>query len=591
MKDFFKNVLATIVGVFVSAALLGGLGVILIVGLIGLAMGSSSSDTFNLKDNTVLTLNLKGIMKDRVILNPLSEYLGLSETNEIALVDILDAIKKAKENNNIKGIYIYSGYLSAPTASLTEIRASLLDFKKSGKFIVAYSDTYTQGGYYLSSVADKVVVNPQGMLDLHGLAVNPTFYKGTLDKLGIDIQVFKVGTYKSAVEPFIEQKMSEANKEQVRSFTNSMWETILNGISSSRKIPASRLNTLADTFPLLQDSAFIRNSGLVDDFMYETEVKAYLKTLMNVDSDDKLNTASISDMTTVPYEHKTKTSDRIAILYAEGSIVSGTNNTEINDRYFVREIEKIAKNDDVKAVVFRVNSPGGSAYASEQIWKAITDLKAVKPVVVSMGSYAASGGYYISCNATKIYAEPTTLTGSIGIFGMFPNIEGLTNKIGLNFDQVTTNKFSDFGDMTRPLRADEKALLQNYIERGYSLFLKRCAEGRGMSIEQMGKIAQGRVWTGEQALQIGLVDAIGGIDAAVKEAAMLAEMSEYQIKAYPALPNPFEVFLNFNKEEISERLIKTYLGSDFDLFKKATDIKKVKDLDFVQAVMPYNIEL
>ena len=590
MKDFFKNVLATIVGVLICGVVIGGIVVGMFIGFIGV-LSSSSSEQFVLKENSVLTLNLKGIMKDRVVENPFMEYFGLSNVDEISLTEILSAIKKAKEDDKVKGIYINSGYFSASTASLNEIRNQLIDFKKSGKFIVAYGDTYLQSGYFLCSIADKVIINPEGSLDLHGLSASPTFYKGTLDKLGIQMQIFKVGTYKSAVEPFIAEKMSEPNREQITSFLNSIWSTVLTDISSSRNISTERLNALADTLPALQETSFLIANQLVDTIMYETQARQYLKGLLGVDSDKKLNTVSVTNMNSVIEGSSKSDSDQIAVLYAEGSIVSGSSESDINDRFLIKEIEKLKNNDKVKAVVFRVNSPGGSAYASEQIWEAITELKTKKPVIVSMGDYAASGGYYISCNATKIYAQPTTLTGSIGIFGMFPNIEGLTNKVGLSFDNVKTNKFADFGDITRPMREEEKAILQSYIERGYNLFLTRCAEGRGIPREKLALIAEGRVWTGKQALEIGLVDALGGIDDAIKDAAITADITDYSINEYPVPSSPFEMFFSTKKDDLSARLVKEYLGTDIQLLKSIKEIKELKQEDFIQARLPYNIEL
>lgn len=589
MKGFIKSVLATVVGILISSVVIGGIIAILFIGFIGI-VSSSSSEKFVLKKNSVLTLNLSGVMKDRVISNPVLEYLGLSDADEIALTDILEAIKKAKKSDDIKGIYINSKYFSASTASLNEIRNQLIDFKTSGKFIVTYADTYMQGGYFLCSVADKIIINPEGNLDLHGLSANPTFYKGTLDKLGVQVQVFKVGTYKSAVEPYIAEQMSEPNREQVTSFLNSIWGTVLSDISSSRNISTEKLNILADTLPAFQKTSFLIENNLVDTVMYETQAKEYLKNLLGVEGTGKLNTVSVSEMNLVDDSQKQE-SDQIAILYAEGSIVSGSSETDINDRFLIKEIEKLKDNEKIKAVVFRVNSPGGSAYASEQIWEAIKELKMQKPVIVSMGDYAASGGYYISCNATKIYAQPTTLTGSIGIFGMFPNVEGLTNKIGLSFDNVKTNKFSDFGDITRPMREDEKVILQSYIERGYNLFLTRCSEGRNIPIEKLAKIAEGRVWTGKQALDIGLIDALGGIDDAVKDAAITADITKYTVKEYPIQSSAFEMFFNTKKEDISERLVKDYLGIDMQVLKNIKEIKDLKQEDFIQARMPYDIEL
>lgn len=590
MKDFFKSVLASIVGILIGSVIIGAITVLLFFGFMGVLL-SSSSETFILKNNSVLSIRLSGTMKDRVVSNPLLALFDVGDVKEMALTDILSAIKKAKNNNDIKGIYINSGYFMASSASLTEIRNQLLDFKESGKFIIAYADDYTQGGYFLSTVADKVILNPQGSLNLQGLSVSPTFYKGLFDKIGIEMQIFKVGTYKSAVEPFILDKMSDANKEQVGSYVNDIWSTLLGNISTTRDITVERLNQLTDTLPTFQEGEFNVKNHLIDTLMYESEVREYLKGLVGIDKSKKLNIATVSDMTTVRDESKSNPSDRIAILYAEGSIVSGNSQTDINDRFLIKEIEKLQDNDKVKAVVFRVNSPGGSAYASEQIWKAVQNLKAKKPVVVSMGDYAASGGYYISSNASKIFAQPTTLTGSIGIFGMFPNVEGLTNKVGLSFDNVKTNKFSDYGDITRPMTVQEKAILQQYIERGYKLFLTRCSEGRNIPMESLEKIAEGRVWTGKQALEIGLVDAIGGLDDALKEAANLANLSEYSVYEYPKLENPIEAFFKTQKEDITSRLLKEHLGTDFYLLKTIKDIKNLKEQDFIQARMPYDLQL
>lgn len=551
-------------------------------------MSFGSSDKYNLKDNTVLTLKLEGTLSERVEPNSFLDLIGQNTDLEIGLDDILSSIKKAKENDNIKGIYINAGAFAASNASLKEIRDQLADFKESGKFIIAYADVYSQGCYYLSSVADKVIMNPQGNLDLHGLSSSPTFYKGLLDKVGIEMQIFKVGTFKSAVEPFMLDKMSDANREQVTAYINDIWSTITSEISDSRKISVDKINQLTDslqTFKLANTSV---SDGLVDTLMYETEVKEYLKDLLKVEKAKDVRMASIKDMTSVPFVKESNSKDVIAILYAEGSINNGSGKDGITDKRYVKEIEKLKDNDKVKAVVFRVNSPGGSAYASEQIWKAITDLKAKKPVVVSMGDYAASGGYYIACNASKIIAQPNTLTGSIGIFGMFPNFEGLTKKVGLSFDNVKTNKFADFGDATRPMRPEEKVILQQYIEHGYDLFLTRCSEGRNIPKDSLDHIAQGRVWTGNQALKIGLVDALGNIDTAIQEAAKLAKLDDYSLQDYPKKVDFLESLLSNQKEEFATKAMKEYLGKDYELFKT---IKEIKEQDFVQARMPYDISI
>lgn len=586
MKKFLKNVLTVVVGMLFSCFIIGGIGILVIFGFIG-----TFSNSYSLKDNTVLTIKLSGVMKDKVTPNPIYDYLDIGGSPEISLTDILSAVRKAKNNDKIKGIYIQSGYFTAPNASLVEIRNALIDFKSSGKFIISYADDYLQNGYFVASVSDKVIMNPQGTLDLHGLAVSPTFYKGLLDKVGVEMQIFKVGTYKSAVEPYMLDKMSDANREQVTAFANDIWATVLKGISLSRNIPAEKLNQLTDTLPAFRSSSFVIDNNLADTLMYETDVKEYLKTLLHVESSKDVYIATIDNMQSVDDPKQSGSENQIAILYAEGSIVSGNSSSDINDKYLIRQIEKLQKDEDVKAVVLRVNSPGGSAYASEQIWRAVTELKASKPVIVSMGGYAASGGYYISSNATKIFAQPSTLTGSIGIFGIFPNMEGLTNKIGLTFDKVKTNKFSDFGDITRPMSSEEKEILQQYINRGYDLFVTRCSEGRNIPKDQLEKIAEGRVWTGQQALKIGLVDAIGGIDDAVEEAAKLSNTPEYSIQEYPRKQGLLDTFLKSGKDQFATRALKEYLGDDFHILNTIKEIKNLKEQDFIQARMPYDLDI
>ena len=584
MKGFVKNVFATMVGILI-------VGIIILSVLFAIISSGISSGTYKLEDDTILALNMSGVLRDHPESNPVLEYLGMNEIEEIALSEITSAIKKAKENKKIRGIYIRAGILSASNASLLEIRNELKNFKESGKFIVAYGDVYTQGVYFLSSVADKIILNPQGNLDLHGIASSRTFYKGLFDKLGIEIQVFKVGTYKSAVEPYIQEKMSEANRQQVSSYINDIWNTNLREISVSRNITVETLNNLADTLPALREPQFIVNERLVDTLLYETEAKKYLASLVGNKNVADLKLAKVSDMKSVDFINEKKNSDKIAILYAEGSIKSGNSSNDINDRYYIKQLEKLKDNDDVKAVVLRINSGGGSAYASEQIWKAVADLKAKKPIVVSMGDYAASGGYYIACNASKIVAQPSTLTGSIGIFGMFPNVEGLSKKIGFSYDNVKTNKFSDFGNVTRPMREEEKIILQDYINRGYDLFINRCSEGRGIPKDSIDKIAQGRVWTGSQALRIGLVDALGGIDKAVIEAAKLAKTENYEVKEYPLKTNFWKELLRNKKEEMAINALKEYFGTDYDLIKTIKEIKEMKEQDFIQARLPYDFQI
>lgn len=586
MKSFFKSLLASILG----CGIVFGVFFLILVVFFGAIMSLDTSDTYVVKKNSVLYLNLSGAMSDRVEKNPLEELFGDRATTKIALVDILNSIELAKSDENINGIYIKAGVLSASSASITEIRNALKDFKaETNKFIIAYGDIYTQGCYYLSTVADKVIVNPEGSVDIHGFSVSPMFYKGLLDKVGVEMQIFKVGTFKSAVEPYINKEMSDANREQVLSYISDMWAIMSKDISEDRNISIDKLNEIADYAPALRETKYALDNKLVDTLMYESEVHKYLKDLVGIAHDKKIALVSPSNMVTAyPEGSGSGKKDVIAILYAEGSITSGSGREGITDGRFVKELKKLEEDKNVKAVVFRVNSPGGSAYASEQIWKAVQDLKVQKPIVISMGDVAASGGYYISCNASKIFAQPNTITGSIGIFGMFPNVEGVTNKLGLTFDNVKTHKLSDFGDMTRPMKENEKEMLQSYVNRGYDLFLKRCAEGRSVSTDSINVIGQGRVWTGNQALALGLVDEIGGIDDAVKAAAELAELSNYSTASYPKPVDFIQSFFVTKKEDFASQIMQDYLGTDYQLFKV---MKEIKNQDYIQARLPYDFDV
>ncbi len=586
MKSFFKAVLASALGFFLAMIIV----TIFMFGIFAGMIASVNSKSYKLEDKSFLYLKLDGVLKERTTSDPVMEALGMyrNQPSEIGLDDILSSIKKAKENDKIKGIYIQAKAFMASAASMQSIRNALIDFKTSKKFIVAYGDYYTQGSYYISSVADKVILNPQGGIDLHGISVSPTYYKGLMDKLGVNMQVFRVGAYKSAVEPYTSTKMSDENRAQIQEFINEIWGNIVTDIASSRKLTTQRLNEIADKFPVMQSPDSIMSYKLADELMYETDVKNYLRKLTGLDKKDKLRAATIIDMEDVELKSNvSKSMDKIAVLYAEGEITSNVASSDgITNEKYVKEIEDLKDDENVKAVVFRVNSPGGSAYSSEQIWKAITDLKAVKPVVVSMGDYAASGGYYISCNASEIVAEPTTLTGSIGIFGMFPNVEGLTQKLGLSFDNVKTNKFSNFGEMTRPMTEDEKAILQTYINRGYELFTKRCADGRKMPIDKLKSIAQGHIWSGKQAIKLGLVDKLGGLDVAIKEAAALAKTKDYTVDNYPEKETFLSQYFSDKKDELKASLIREYLGDDYQMISV---MKKMKDQDYIQARLPYVI--
>lgn len=591
MKDFLKIVLASALGFVIANILFSIIAMIFFFGAIGSFLGSmSGGEKFILQDNTVLNLRLNGSIMERTPEeDPFTSMIGSNHPLPMGLNDIVSAIRKAKNNDKIKGIYIDSRIMTASMATLAEIRHELENFKESGKFIVAYADTYTQGGYYLASVADKVAINPQGMLDLHGLASIPVFYKDALDKLGIEMQIFKVGTYKSAVEPFTQNEMSEANREQVSSFLNDAWSFLRSDLAESRSLTIANIDSLANNLPAVQSTDFLLSANLVDTLLYETEMKDYLRSLLDIDEDAKIPSATVTNMKSVTTKTVKKTDNTIAILYAHGNIISGTGSSNIQDKYMVDQIEKLRKDKEIKAVVFRINSGGGSAYASEQIWKAITDLKAEKPVVVSMGDMAASGGYYIACNADKIVAQPTTLTGSIGVFGAIPSFEGTAKKLGISTDEVKTNEFSDFGNVIRPFNEREKQLLQSMVERGYDLFLTRCSEGRDMPKDSMALYAEGRVWTGNQAKEIGLVDELGGIERAIEIAAEMANLGKsYVVFEYPKLRSRFDELLNPRKEELVARTMKEYLGESYEMFML---LKDIKEQDYIQARIPYNLSI
>ena len=589
MKDFLKSVLATITGIIVLAIIMGILGAISLVGL-----AASSAATTKVEDNSVLTLVLTGQLEERSQSNPLASLTG-QVTEEYGLDDILSAIQKAKDNEEIKGIYIEAGVFSfdAP-ASTHAIREALLDFKKSGKWIVAYSDSYTQSTYYICSVADKVYLNPQGMVDWHGLAATPYFLKDLLAKFGVKYQLCKVGKYKSAPETMTADKMSEPNREQVTAYMNGIWKVMLEDVSKSRKISVDSLNAYADRFVALSEPTELVRMKLIDKLMYTDEVKGEIKKLLKIDEKDHINQLTLSEMQGV--KGKKKEGEEVAIYYAYGDIVDSETDGLVNEEHSIvanevcKDLEKLMNDDDVKAVVLRVNSPGGSAYASEQIWHSVAQLKTKKPVVVSMGGYAASGGYYISCAANYIYSEPTTVTGSIGIFGMFPDISGLlTDKLSIKVDEGKTNKHSAFGTRARPFNAEELALLDQYIGRGYELFRKRVADGRKLSVEAVEEIAQGRVWLGNDALNIKLVDAIGSLDDAVAKAAQLAKLKEYHTAAYPATSSWWESLLDqaTNNSYLDEQVRQT-LGEYYAPF---VYLKTINRQSAIQARLPYFMEI
>ena len=585
MKDFFKFTFASMLGVVLAGIVFTILGIVSLVGM----MASSDTET-EVKENSIFVLDLDGILSERVQENPLQTLIG-DEFQSYGLDEILASIQKAKENENIKGIYLQAGMMEASFASLEEIRHALKDFKDSGKFIVAYGDNYTQGMYYLASVADKIIVNPQGSITWQGLASQTIFFKDLLEKVGVEMEIFKVGTYKSAVEPFIATEMSEANREQTTAFLNSIWGRLLEDISASRSISIDDLKQYADRFTMFSPAESYIANGLADTLMYKDGVLAYLKEMSGRETDENLRTLSLEDMKNVkrnvPLD---KSGNIIAVYYAFGGIDDGTSPEEgINSEKVIKDLRKLREDETIQAVVLRVNSPGGSAYGSEQIWREVVLLKEKKPVIVSMGDYAASGGYYISCAADCIVADPTTLTGSIGIFGMFPNMENLlTDKLGLHFETVKTNKFADMGNRTRSFNAEEKAAMQNYINQGYKLFVQRCAEGRGMTTEAIEKIAEGRVWTGAVAKELGLVDELGGLDKAVDIAAEKAGVESYSIISYPSESNFLSTLMNEGKEDYINGKMVDVLGEYYHYLRF---VENVKNMDHIQARMPFELRI
>ncbi|MCH5177580.1 MAG: signal peptide peptidase SppA [Prevotellaceae bacterium] len=587
MKQFFKYVLATVTGLLIMGLLSL---IITIVSLIGML----NTSTVKVEDNSVLVLKLNGQLSERASRSPLSGLIGNGATENIGLDEILRAIQRAKENDRVKGIYIEAGALSgASPAMLQEIRQALLDFKTSKKFIAAYGDFYTQGAYYISSVADSLLINPQGMIDWKGLAMQSVYYKDLLDKLGVHMEIFKVGTYKSAVEPYFLNEMSEANKEQITTFSTEIWNQMLKEVATSRKLTAEKLNTLADTAMMFQEATFYKTSKMVDRLAYSDEVPQMLCRMMDVKEKKDYNTISVQDLAaSAAAEPKGTSGNIVAVYYASGSIVdevsSGfSSGDEIASPKVIKDLRKLAEDDDVKAVVLRVNSPGGSAYASEQIWHEIMNLKAKKPVVVSMGGMAASGGYYISCSADWIVAEPTTLTGSIGIFGTFPVADELLNqKIGVHFQTVKTNKYADFGDFSREMNEGERMVMQNYVNRGYELFTKRCADGRKMKQSDIKKIAEGRVWSGEHAKQLGLVDQLGNLNDAIAVAKKRAKTDNCTVLSYPAKQGMFESLLNeVSGNSYADAQLQQTLGDFYGFFRSLQHIDRRGN---VHAQLPYH---
>jgi protease-4 len=586
MKQFFKFVLATIVGLILA-------GVILVLILIGIVASAGSDKNVTVESNSVLNISIDHPITERTPNNPLSglSFLGFDTDKSIGLNDILANIKKAKTDDNIKGIYLSESYMLSGQATTEEIRKALIDFKKSGKFIIAYAEIYTQSFYYLASVADKVYINPKGMFDFSGFSSQITFLKGSLDKLGIEAQVIKVGTYKSAVEPFILTKMSDANREQVTSYMGSLYDYYLTGIANSRHLNVDTLRDVANNMKIQYPEDALKYK-LVDGLKYKDEILDDLKDRTGISHKKDVQSVSIDDYTKSEGNKKDDEGSadrRVAIIYASGEISGGDgDDNSIGSDKISAAIRKVRLDGKVKAVVLRVNSPGGSSIASAVIWREVMLTKKVKPVIVSMGDYAASGGYYISCAADSIIAEPNTITGSIGIFSILPNMQKFFNdKLGVTFDGVKTGKFSDLGDISRPLTPEEHLILQNQVNRGYDEFTKAVADGRHKTQAYINSIGQGRVWTGTQALKLGLVDRLGNINDAIACAAKKANVKDYKLVAYPEQKSIFSKFGSGLSTEMKTRAIQAELGENFKYYEQVKGLQSM--MRTPQARMPYNI--
>ena len=593
MKDFFKNVAATIVGLFAFGLIMTILGFICIIGMI-----ASSNSKPTLKDNAVMVLKLQGQIEDRSEDNWLGELTG-EQFNNLGMNKILSSIRKAKDEEKVKGIYLETGILESDYATLQEIRNALADFKKSGKWIIAYGDALSQGGYYLASVANKVYVNPEGNVDWHGIASQPQYIKDVAAKFGVHFTVVKVGKYKSYTETYTEDKMSDANREQVSRYIGGLWQQMLADVSKSRNISKDSLNRYADGLMVFDDAQLLKSRKIVDGFCYYDEIRDVVKRQLGLKADETINQVDYNDVD-MAIDDSNLMGEEIAVYYCQGSIVRMEtpsiygSEQQIVSTKVIKDLQELADNSQVKAVVLRINSGGGDAYASEQIWRAVKELNKKKPVVVSMGGMAASGAYYMSMGAQYIMAQPTTLTGSIGIFGALPDFSDLmTKKLGFKYDEVKTNRNSAYASagMSRPWSAEEITTMQNYVNRGYNLFRKRVAEGRKMSTEQVEKIAQGRVWLGTDAKNIKLIDGFGGLSDAIDKAAELAHLSSYQAVEYPALAGWMEQLMDMaggNKGTYLDEQLRLALG---DLYQPFIMIRNMKEKEPIQAALPYVLNI
>ncbi|MFT4642473.1 MAG: protease-4 [Candidatus Azotimanducaceae bacterium] len=581
--NFFRKVLASCLGTTLAIILITFLGFFL-VGIVASSFGNT--DKVTVTSNSILKINLEDAVKDYV---PVTDdpFTTLFEEDSFQLSEVLNAIENAKYDDNIQGISIEGGFINAGISQTQAIRNKLVEFKDTGKFITSYADFYTQKNYYLSSVADSIYVTPYGMVDFKGLSSERLFYKDFQDKYGVKMEVIRHGKYKSAVEGYLDNKMSDANREQISSFLNSIWSEFVDDIAVSRNMSVEELNVLADELQG-RDSDIAVASDLLDGAIYKDEYNEVLEELAG----DEYKSVNIADyISTGKGRIRTTSSNKIAILYAQGNILYGKGDESyIGQESMIKAIRKIKKDSKIKAVVLRVNSPGGVALTADLIWRELELLKQEKTLVVSMGNYAASGGYYIACNADKIFAEPTTITGSIGVFGTIPNFSGLAKNIGINAEQVSTNKNSMGYSPYEPMTKDFYNVTKEGIERVYTTFLNRVAEGRNMTYDQVDEVAQGRVWTGKEALEVGLVDELGSLDDAIAAAAELAELDSYKTSNYPRYKKDFEdSFKGFPFMSIKENMMEKEMGeANYKIYK---EVQAMSQLEGIQMLLPYEIDI
>ncbi|HXI00667.1 MAG TPA: signal peptide peptidase SppA [Sphingobacteriaceae bacterium] len=588
MKEFFKFVFASMVGFVLSFIVLFIFLIIVITAVVTSAGKETQADVLS---NSILHMKLDYPIAERTNKNPFSnmDFFNFENAKTPGLNDILASIRKAKSDKNIKGIYLDVSSLQAGMATVEEIRNALLDFKKSGKSIYAYSEVYTQGAYYLASAANKIYINPEGLLEFKGFGSEIMFFKGALEKLDIEPQVIKVGTYKSAVEPFILDKMSEPNRKQVTAFLGAMYSHFLQNISTSRKIPK-------DSLAFIADNLLIRNAGdavkykLADGVRYKDQVLEELKVLTGTEKDKNIHSVNMKAYVPTSEEKSSSASDRIAVIYASGEITGGEGDDEtIGSERISKAIRTARLDKKVKAIVLRINSPGGSALASDVIWREVVLTRAAKPIIASMGDVAASGGYYIACAADSIFAQPNTITGSIGVFGIIPNMQKFfNNKLGITFDGVKTGKYADLGTVSRPLTDAEKMIIQKEVNDIYSDFTSKVAKGRKKSQSYVDSIGQGRVWSGSEALRNGLVDRLGNIDDAVRSAAKKAKLKDYKIVEYPSQKDPLRSIFDSSADKISNYFAQKELGDNYRYYQQ---LKSVLKFTGIQARLPYTIKI